>query len=608
MLFRVKLLVTKFEGWVFMLMIGAILLKLGTTVWLSDKGFDIMDEGSHLLMYKYPEKYVLNIHNFHYLLSWLPTQFITLKFIRNLWIFSQLISIAVLLTGIASFYRQRLNTHNFYPWLLILFCCNGLFVSVHDRFLAYNDWLNLFIYSSIGLFLISFKDIDTNRSKLILFISGFLIMFPLLIKPSAGVIILFLMISLLTINFKFKKVLLLVSVMLSGLLSGGLLFVTAFLPPLDIWLPNYLEGAKVAHLSGYVTSTMIKRGYVLNLIYYAIPILISTVPVFLIIKRLTKSSFQTPRNHMLLVIAGHLISSSLLLIILFKMMAFDEYNFDHLRTTTTAYYDPVMLIISTIFYIWVVSRIPVFHGERYSDLTTKSVTVLLCLLSFAIFFGAMSTYQTNLFGHLPPFLAVLFILIQSFKTKIKKGLTLYFSLFITVLCSYFYINYIILNPPHILEPLTNQLHDIGSNETILVDSSTAVFISELRSKMDRYPNTESMLHIGNHPGMVYLLGKYQPGVSIYNSFPHFPPVDRMLAYHNNFYYNQYKEEIEQSIILLNAGTNIKFFYNDSLKAIDLGKYELVDSVFSPYLNKEQVGNSLISYPYTYIYVPNELLY
>ncbi len=581
------------------------LLKLSVVLLTMGKGFDLTDEGYHLLHYKYPEKYPINFHNYHYLVAALPSSWITVMNLRILWVAAELLSASIFMAGFFCFYRKILNSDRKLLLLFFLFCCNGLFISVHDRILAYNSLSNFFIYSAVGLFLTGMSVAAQNRIwNSLYFISGVLLSFQFFVKSSAAfaaIIMLLILLFVLKREIFIRSSLLLVS----GVITGTLIFIASFLPPVEPWWSNYQQGLQLAQAAGYGSKLMLVQVYLFQTVYFAVCIALANIPVFFALKTIPGKYKLSGRAIKYLFIGGHVVSSALLFI-LFLLTSGREYNFELYEFTSSARYHPVMMVVNTLFYVWIAGKINALRSEENAAPGDKIIAAFICIIPFTILFGAFSSIEMSLYGHLVPLLAVLFVLPHLFLRKqVADSAVLYFSFVFTLLCSGFFLHNYALHPARLIAPLTRQCINIGNEENIEADSATAAFITDLRSKTAPYSGIKSILHIGNQPGMVYLLNRSMPGTNLYLSVPYFPEVEDMNLKYNHFFLTHYKEEIGHSLLLINAGVHpLNLNGVDGLGVLDANTHILIDSVYNPYLEKEKIVNKLIQRPLTYIYIPH----
>lgn len=567
-------------------------------VWTTlQNGFDLVDEGYHMLHYKYPWAYTTNVHNYHYLVSTVFGEKLSIENVRLAWFFAETMSFMFLIYSLTR-YLQLFDHGRAIRYGLALVVLGGLFTSVHDRILAYNSLSNFCVLAAFSGLLFNQTVKNPRVRSALTFISGLLTSTLIMIKPSAGLGLVIVSFVLLHAASAKKGM---ISYLL-GVLSGIGGFLWLFLPPLHDWWTAYIEGVRLARVAGYGGNLMF-RMYAFQSVYFIVVMAFSVFPVTLLVSWLLPMSRLSEYRGSIVVI-GHVISLGAMFG-LFTIWSQVEYYFELYDFTTSVRYYPVIAIPQMFAYAWLVGRTK--EAGVANGPISNHILVLICLVALPaiIIFGAFSSVSMSLYGHLAPLLAAVYLApIVFWKEYYVKAFIPYSVVFTTVICGLFFVHNYILYPARLLESLPNQVVDMGQGEKIKVDEPTALFVDELRQKVGDLKNINSILHIGNQPGIVYLLGKYQPGTAMYISVPFIPEIEPMNLAYAQYYIENNKTEIETSVFLINAGVHPDYFRKKEMGGVLLSEnHVLTDSVYNPYLKREMVINELITSPYTYIFMP-----
>lgn len=570
------------------------MLFVGVTL---QNGFDLVDEGYHLLHYKYPEAYSVNVHNYQYLVSSLIGGSVSVIKLRRIWYFVEILSVLFLVYSLFQYFELTNSERTVrYGFVVVVF--GALFTGVHDRILAYNSLSNFCALSTFSGLIYS-QTLKRHEFRMILlFVSGLIASVSLYVKLSTGVGLIIISVGLLIAVLERKGV----TPFLLGALIGGFGFAAIFLPPLQDWWSAYVDGIQLAKVSGYGSNLMLKM-YALQTIYFIVVLGFSIFPVLLLGKRLLQMPKLEEYRGWVLVV-GHVVSQ-VIMFCLFTIGQQEEYCFELYGLASSIRYYPVIAIPHTIAYALLIGITK--KGGVGKGASSSQILVLISLIGLpvVIIFGAFSSVPMSLYGHLAPLLSAMYLVpLLLWKQPYVKTFMPYLVVFTTIFCGLFFIHNYILYPARLLEPLTEQVVDIGQGESIMVDTQTAAFLEELRQKVGDNESTESILHIGNQPGIVYLLDRYQPGTAMYISVPFMPEIEPMNLAYAEYYIEDNKREIENSILLINAGVHPNYFRTIEKGGLLLdGSHVLLDSVYNPYLVREMVANELIKSPYTYIYTP-----
>ncbi len=579
-------------------------------------GIDISDEGMHLLMYKYPKEYSVTIHNYHYMVTtFLPQSLVTVFNLRLMWLLADLAGWLILFTGCISFLRNiGISISKASIFLLLLTGSNAIALSIHDRIIAYNVLSNFFLNISSGILLFAVGRKDWTWANRLLVGGAFsFVALELFIKPTASLGIAAFEFIICIIFFK-KRILEIIFCSIVGIMISLTFMLIVVLPSFKIWVSNYFEGVKLAHISGYGSTTMLIHLYIIPTMFYCVLILLANIPIIRLLNWVTTKKNLTDNTFILLSIISHWVSCAVFLFLL-QIVSTKTFNFEILKETSSTFHSAILLIPNSLISQFLTSRIrfaefnpPPFKWNVFA------ICAFLTALPYFIIFGSFSSIDVSLYGHLLPLLVLLFIIPYLFAADgIKTKLIAYYIYFITILCTYFFIRHYIFYPTRMLQPLTEQKVNVGTNETILTDSASAAFIRNLKQKVNAAGNFTSATQIGLQPGLLYFLGMKQPGNNFYLSVSivddpdsTFKPIEDMNAAYNDFFYKKFAREIAQGPVLINAGVtpqDIKAI-NKRMAEIDC-ELMLLDSVYNPYIEQELKYNPAVGNPYTYVYLPKK---
>jgi len=111
----------------------------------------------------------------------------------------------------------------------------------------------------------------------------------------------------------------------------------------------------------------------------------------------------------------------------------------------------------------------------------------------------------------------------------------------------------------------------------IFDPETAKFLERLTSSANPLGDTLPIIQIGNQPGIVYLMGGYQPGTAMYISMPYDDVSEPMNLEYNIAMFRQIRSEIKTSVVILNQGINPVYLQGTADEGgLDLDKNPFVD--------------------------------
>lgn len=563
-----------------------------------NNGFDLIDEGSHLLFYHHPEQYPLTFHNYQYFVSILPDSFIQIKYLRLIWWLLSNSGFLFLSFGIYTYFKGYIENSTLNKLVFILFLSSSTFLSVHDRMLGYNCINQFLLYTSFGIFLYYLK---YNKS-IFLIISSILITPILPVKISTFFIISLIYITLILVHKRdnfIKPILSYTGAVLIGLAS----IYFFILPSNEGWVENYLTGLNLAKLSGYGSFQMIMFLLVFEFVFIALIISFSIVIPILIVKKLKNFSALSMGKKLLV----KYILSLVLLILSFRMFSSNDYYVEQFSIVDSQFYYPILILVHLLAFltytlIFQYNSINIFIEKIKINL----ILLALFIIPFSIFIGSFSSIPESLYAYNLPIL-ILIILVPSVylkhKVKLLKRILYSFMLLCSIFMFILFIQVAVAYPARLLYPINKQTEEVCKHDPIRVDHETALFIESLASKTQQINNDVPFTYLGNYAGTIYLLNKVQLGTTLYLSFPYYPEIDQMNVDFNQYFFEIYKDELKNSVLLIDNGLNPKDLHDSGRGILDFNYHVKKDSVYNPYLKRESVENSLINSPYTYIYLP-----
>ena len=569
-------------------------------------GLDLTDEGAHMLMYKFPQEYVVTIHNYHFMVTaLLPKAMITVFHLRVCWLIIDVLASLILFGGCISILRFLGAVLPIRVILILfLFGANTLALSIHDRILAYNTFSTLFVYSSVGFLLLGLSRKELAPPVYILFFSAFFcISLQLFIKPTTAVAAGCMELALSVIFFKRHSI----WILLCAFAGAGTAFLVMFLfilPPFNTWLPHYRKGFELAYTNGYGSNIMLVYLYLIPVLKFIFFIVAANLPVYFLLKIIKKKNIIPDNKWLLAHIGGHL-SSSIILLVIIRLTAVRTFDMELWREAPDTFYTGVLLFPNTLVY----QCLTIYGGlvernKQRINLRIIAICLFLLVIPWTIFFGSFSHIDLSLYGHLLPIVALLIMVPYLFmKRDAVLNPTNYYIVSLTLLCSYFFLIHYIVYPTRMLEPLYAQRVLINEEGT-LNDTSTASFIAELKHKVAACGNFKYGTQLGLQPGLIYLLGLKQPGTAFYLSMHDIEAIENMNVLYNDYFYGSYLKEIVQGPVIINAGVSEKDIVALNKRFDGVGCHlMLADSVYNPYLQREMHSNTFIERPFTYIYMP-----
>ncbi len=588
-------------GLLLVLLLGKLIFVLKTL----HMGIDLVDEGSHLLMCKYPREYAINVHNFHYLISFvIPATHITVVNLRIGWLLADICGWVLLFSG-GIFYIHRHIKPLSRSWMVVLFLFGGnaLALSIHDRILAYNSMSNLFINTSAGLLLFGLAErVHKPRTRILFAAAFFFAGLQLFIKPTAAIAVVVMDLVLCFVFVKTQRDRLSLYIA-AGLATAPALLLAFVLPPFTTWWPNYFQGYQLAKLSGYGSSTMMVFLYALpTLGILSLIAICCAIPLKAIQYLIQKDPSISP-NDIHLQIAGHLFSS-LFMAGFILLLPFRSFNLEVWQETSMSFHSWVLLLPNTIAYsIWYGYRYIMRPAQKQNRLKPMLILGFLLALPYVTILGSFSPIDVSLYGHILPLL--LLLTAASLWVAQVKGYyaeTFYYLMFTSALCAFFFVRHYIYYPTRMLAPLTQQNIQIGTAENLMVDKPTAHFLQELQKKVNRLGKFEYATHIGLQVGLVYLLDLKQPGNNFYMSATSLGPIEKMNAEFNSVFFKTYFDEISQGPILINGSASPLDVRGLQEACAEHNRVMLLaDSLPHPFLEKEKPHNTAFQSSQLYIY-------
>jgi len=580
------------KGYIILLLLFLILKNIIVLLTLN-KGFDLIDEGSHMLFYTNPSTYSETFHNYQYYVSLLPQQLIKVPYLRFLYWLLDNLSFAILSFGV---YRY-VSSHTTFPiqantLYFFLFTYSAVSLSVHDRIIGYTIINQFLSYSAFGFL---FLYLSNNRARFLNV--SIVLLSPIFFIKVTTYLFLFLIVACVLIYF--RKVASYLKFMASVIISLCLNFFLLCLKNPN-WPTDYIQGLRLGKLSGYGSIEMILYVYIFEMVFISIAFLCSIIPFILF-----KKNILLFKKYFFLWYG----LSVFLLVLFFRIFARKEYFVEHYSFSDSQFYYPLLLVFHFIFYL-VFSVYISFKTKIDGIFNNQTILIFsMILLPFSLFLGSFSSVTMSFYSYTAPYLIVLFLLVIAknkdyfnFSATQINFVVVGFSSFLFCLFLLVYVFY----PARLLGSLFKQTYRIKEKPEIYVDRELQMFYSNSMNALKNYEDVRRVCYIGNYAGLIYLLDKEQPGTNLYLSFEYYPFFDKMNIAYNQYFYSQYSKQLKESILLIDEGVSTGNLYDNGNGILDFNAHLKVDSIKNPYLAREKSVNEKIIHPYTYVYVPKKI--
>lgn len=466
--------------------------KLAVVLWALNKGFDIVDEGIHLLCFAHPKGNQF-MPMFWLMNSMFPDGFFTIANGRLLKIIAELIIAAILLYTYLKIAGKKLSLP------VIGFYSLFLFLDIFDRCFEYNEFsylLSVIILCPL-LLILSGKlgSADSPLFKLFLLAAGLL---TGLIFAGKFPVVFFDSFLVLAILFSFKR--LSIANAFSFLLGLPIMYgisIGVGFDPISFLQTGVAESTILGH------NTEIIRFVLEDTFVAETP---AIIPLLLVLYAIKKNFSESKlRITVFIALLLHLASA------IFVAWLVED----------PAFYRTTICISLFMLAVVVVLNFKSLRSGWLNDITyaQKITMVIYLMLPVFLYAGSMSSALEAIPKFILPMGAIIsYELIEgSYISRFRKEL----AIVITVLLTAHFVYYVIINPWGMNGPMYTQTYPAktATGETVLFDKSTADFFNALNERHHKYnPDTTSTLMVFDiMPGINYWLNVVSPVSGLYNS-------------------------------------------------------------------------------------------
>ncbi len=486
--------------WLTFLLLLLLLGKVFATVYFSQRTFDFTDEGGYMLWYAHPEKDPHPFYYFHKIILGL-TPFIDWNIVSLRWLKMASEVVVIMVMSFAVYQNvKEFAIKGAKTFLFILSFIGLAYFSTWFSWIFYeNDMTYLLAVVAISLVL---GTINTQRKGLfaaVLLVAGAITGIQFFNKFSTCILLLIaipIIVQLIRKGWKNHVV------YFSGVVTGvGAFFlITGYSP--DKWWQEYQDGyTYYMEPLGYHPLRLI---WMYILILWPLP-LIALTPI--VAQKTLERAFKFERVNIAspAVFAGLLAVISVLFYCTFPTRFL---NHDNPAVSKLFYYWYFPLLSFLLFFV--------LHNIKFGQLSRRQWILIIVwfALPALIFVGTSTPAALSLASFLAPWYGLVCYFILKYYTP-KFSYAVVVIAFVS--CFVFFANHI-QRPYWASKPIYHpHVEVIGPNETILLDTTTALFVNTTKQILTDaniepgYP----MVALHDLPGLVYLVGGYSPATPWY---------------------------------------------------------------------------------------------
>jgi hypothetical protein len=573
-------------------MLFVLLYKVVMAFVISNKGFDLTDEGCYMLWYTYPDKDPNPFYYFHKIvLGFFPFIDWNIISLRVLKIVSDL---AVVGLVSAVLYRNLPSNRKGLAAAALLLGVSGLgfYSIIYSRIFYEGDMSYLFAVMALGLPLLFLPPEQRKRLLIGLFISGIFIGLQFFNKFSASVASL-VIVGVLSLYLTRKAWGLLA--LLGGIAAGAALFfaIAGYSPA--AWYQEYQDGYKyVIEPLGYNPLHL--------LIFYAVDGLVLLVLALLPLGVFAVLRFVGQKINFWS--APHLVFTALVVIFygLYNLLLPHPYSDAHYQYQSMLLnYWYVPTVSFGLYLFFMVEGIKGYTNQEWL------ILLLLLLMPLVSMVGTGTSLAVSASAYLVPWFGILGLLLVKHFTRSLVPAMVLLGVMIVSAFTYF----------HFTEPFRlnasisqQQVPLTGPNEEILVDSTLASFVGSTKAALQQggIPDGYPIVALHNLPGLVYLVGGYSPATPWYfdAEWLNDPEYNQKLHNTNCLNIGRIKQfESRSPVFMINA-----YLQNEVTPCLlehgfDLSSpYYSSQPVLNPFVKKEQLVFGRIASDSILIFIPN----
>jgi hypothetical protein len=523
-------------------LIGLLLaLSLILILWGTNKGFDLTDEGTYMLLPSYPDQYPSNWTGFHILLasiqSIIPVSIINVRLLRlTITLLANIAFATAFLAWLDSYFSGSHKTlQRFKPFLFLLLLSSTLMpYALLPQAPGYNDVAGIFGLLSVACIMLALRPRtastpQTSRSGLI-GLAGFLLVFAAFGKWSSGLALFLLFITVIPLSLPGSSLRSIVQAALYFFAGISLGLATIHFGFIN--LVTFGQGLKAAilmsanheHPPAQMLFSYAKE--LLNL--FLIPLKYGWWGIVLTILLSWRAAKNKTEKLPLL---EKIIFSAIIANLVYYTIHKDLFRGSnaYVQTSVRAY----VLIAIVLFTFWATHRLagkkghplpapnfqPAYHIARWRQLSGP--VLLLSFLPLCIAAGTVGSLFSVGVDVFASWMGLLIILAHH-ATPFPLGGALSLSLLLAAfgLMESQFINGYLFHPYRLSAPLFKQVElvpHLPKGSGLRFDSQTASFLSEI-NRLYRTGNpvvNQPVIGLYDLPGLVYLLGGVSPGATWY---------------------------------------------------------------------------------------------
>jgi hypothetical protein len=519
-------------------LIGLLLaLSLILILWGSNKGFDLTDEGTYMLLSSYPDQYPSNWTGFHILISSIqsviPVSIINVRLLRlTITLLANIAFATAFLAWLDSYFSGSHKTlQRFKPFLFLLLLSSTLMpYTLLPQTPGYNDVAGIFGLLAVACILLALRPKtasppQTSRSGLI-GLSGFLLVFAAFGKWSSGLAQFLLFITVIPLSLPGPSLRSIVHAAICFFAGISLGLATIHFGIIN--LVTFCQGLKAAillaanheHPPAQMLFSYAKE--MLNL--FLIPLKYGWWGIVLTILfswRVSKNKTET------LPLFDKVIFAAIIVNLAYYSIHKDLFlgSNAYVQTSVRAY----VLIAILLLAFWTTRQVcapvsqtpPILPSSLEQPIASwrkiSGPLLMLFLLPLGIAAGTIGSLFSVGVYVFASWMAILIIL-ACYATRYRLGnvLSLFLLLAAFALMESQFVTGYLFRPYRLPSPLfkqTERVPGLSKGEGLGFDAPTAKFLSEL-NHLYRAANPaedQPLIGIYNLPGLVYLLGGVSPG-------------------------------------------------------------------------------------------------
>lgn len=506
-------------AWIWWIMLGLFVLRLGFVTWSLNKGIDITDESWYLIAYRFPSPDLYPIHQYQRVISsWLPIAMDDLVTARAFRVITDLSSIFFLSIAFSRIVSTRIRPSSKVRWIYPFLMLSQVFsISLFSRAFGYTDFslMNLsFAFSFLVLGLTSGK--PAGRLGWLL-LSGFFCGLQLFIKyPPALVAGSIMLVFLLVISIKGRIKWWMPLTWVGGMLLAPALFFST-IEGISPWLEQMQQGIEGYKMQGHDPLGMVLTFYVPD---YAetLGLLGLSLVIFLLLflprMRRQAGEFSVPGTLMRMLLILSL--ATLATWFYFPTWIEDATTYPLIPSVfcqTIHFYEILTLLLLVAYLI---------HNKGKLPLSIVAVSLVTIFISLCLNLGSDGTFSVGHFQF--AFLLIPGIYLGGYLLALRfpsSRIPLVSVIVVVLLGNFQFVYSYLLKPYRLHQNLFYQTETSPLLPGITLDKPTAEYFNKIDDLLVKggYQKGDPFITVPNLPGLVYVFDGSPEGSNWYGISP-----------------------------------------------------------------------------------------